>query len=50
MGYKFAVPVTVYRRHSDGKEPTRYDKVCSFYCLNMFRGTNMPIIRSTINP
>jgi hypothetical protein len=33
----------------EGREPTGCDKVCSFYCLNMFRGTNVPIIRSTIS-
>jgi hypothetical protein len=32
----FDVHVTVHRRHSEGKEPTRCDKVCSFYCLNMW--------------
>jgi hypothetical protein len=38
----FAVPVTVHCRHSEGKEPTRCDKVCSFYCLNMFRAPICP--------
>jgi hypothetical protein len=34
---------------SEAKELTGSDKVRSFYCLNMFRGTNMPIIRRTIS-
>jgi hypothetical protein len=38
----FDVHVTVHRRHSEGKEPTRCDKVCSFYCLNMFRAPIFP--------
>jgi hypothetical protein len=33
---KYDVHVTLHRRHSEGKEPTICDKVCSFYCLNMF--------------
>jgi hypothetical protein len=42
---KFDVHVSVHHRHSEGKEPTRCDKVCSFcsfYCLNMFRAPICP--------
>jgi hypothetical protein len=40
--YTFDVHMTVHRRHSEGKEPTRCDKACSFYCLNMFRAPICP--------
>jgi hypothetical protein len=30
------------RKNSEVKEPTRCDKVCSFYCLNMFRAPICP--------
>jgi hypothetical protein len=42
MNFQFDVHVTVHRRHSEGKEPNRCDKVCSFYCLNMFRAPIRP--------
>jgi hypothetical protein len=42
MSVDFDVLVTVHRRHSEGKEPTRCDKVCSFYCLHMFRAPICP--------
>jgi hypothetical protein len=32
----FDVYVTVHRRHSEGKEPSRCDKVCSFYASTCF--------------
>jgi hypothetical protein len=38
----FAVHVTVHRRHSEGNGPARCDKVCGFYCLNMFRAPICP--------
>jgi hypothetical protein len=38
----FDVHVTVHRRHSEGKEPTRGNEVCSFYCRNMFRAPICP--------
>jgi hypothetical protein len=33
---KFDVHVTVHSRHSEGKEPTRCDKVCSFIASTCF--------------
>jgi hypothetical protein len=38
----FDVHVTVHRRHSEGKEPTKCDKVGGFYFLNMFRAPIYP--------
>jgi hypothetical protein len=34
--YIFNVHVTVHRRHSEGKEPTRYNQVCSFIASTGF--------------
>jgi hypothetical protein len=36
MASTFDVDVTVHRRHSEGKEPTRCDKVCSFIASTCF--------------
>jgi hypothetical protein len=33
---RFDVHVTVHRRHSEGKEPTRCDRVCSFIASTCF--------------
>jgi hypothetical protein len=52
MNGKFEIHVTVHRRHSEGKEPTRWDKICSFYSFLLPQhvwGTNIPIIKSIIS-
>jgi hypothetical protein len=48
QSYQFAVHVTLHRKHSEGKEQLDAQKYAVLLPQHV-SGTNMPIIRSTIN-